>query len=451
MQHFDFDLFIIGAGSGGTRAARIAAQNGFKVGLAETRHLGGTCVNVGCIPKKLFSYAAHFNSDIEDAKGYGWNFKDKYFDWQTLCKNTKNEIKRLNGVYAQLLDQAGVHLFKGHASLKDRYHIIINDEQNNQHAISAKNILIATGGQPVRPSIKGHQYADISDSMFDMPHLPKRIAIIGGGYIAVEFASIFKGLGCEVSLLYRKDLFLRGFDDDLRYQLSQEMQRNNIDLRFLCNVEAIEKQSDGLHLKLNDGSQLLVDRVLYAIGRKANLINLGLEKAGVELNAKGAIQVNNHFQTNIENIYALGDVIGRVQLTPVAISEAMVFIDNLIHNTQNSLDYNDIATAVFSHPNMATVGLNEAEARKKYDHIDVYKSHFKPLRNTLANNEERVLIKLVVEKKTNKIVGAHMMGPDAGEIIQALAIAIKMGVKKSDLDATMAIHPTIAEELVTLR
>ncbi len=448
MNKFEYDLFVIGAGSGGVRAARMAALQGLKVGIAESQRLGGTCVNIGCIPKKLFSYAAHFGDDFDDARGYGWQFTQAKFNWDTLRKNKDKEIVRLNNIYQTILQSAGVELFKGHAFLQDHHHVAFKDQKT---LVRAKNILIATGSSPFKPEIEGHALGDVSDAMFDLASLPKHITIVGSGYIAVEFASIFKGLGCSVALLCRKEMFLRSFDHDISLHLAQSMRAHGIDIQFMTQLKAIQPQNDRLILQLNHDGLLSTDKVLFATGRKPYTQGIGLENVGVKLNDNGGVQVNEYFQTNVENIYAIGDVIDRVQLTPVAIQEAMIFVDNLVNHQQTPMNYQNIATAVFSNPNVASVGLSEKAARVEYAKIDIYQSTFKPLRNSLSGNQDTILIKLIVNQENDIVLGAHMVGPDAGEIIQGLAVAIRMGATKLDLDATMAIHPTTAEEFVTLR
>ncbi|MEM7072115.1 MAG: glutathione-disulfide reductase [Pseudomonadota bacterium] len=448
MPGFDDDLAVIGAGSGGVRAARMAAQAGLRVTIYEASKLGGTCVNLGCIPKKLLSYGAHYRDDFQDAAGFGWQVEQPRFDWARLIAAKDRELTRLNGIYASLLHGAGVKLIEGHATLHDPHTIHANGQTR-----SAQTILIATGGVPVKPSIPGHELGDVSDAMFSLPHLPAHIVVIGGGYIAVEFASIFRGLGSHVTQLYRGDLFLRNFDDDLRTHLADAMQSHGVDLRFGCKLTSINKgdSDQRLRLDLDDGTELIADRVLFATGRKPNTEKLGLEHAGIACTERGAIQVDSYFRTTAQNIYAIGDVIDRVQLTPVAINEAMLFVDNLIHKKARSMAYHNIATAVFSNPNLATVGLSEQQARNEFDSIDIFKTSFKPLRGTLSGNEGKVLLKLVVDRKSDRVLGAHMAGPDAGEVIQALAVAIKAGACKADFDQTVAIHPTSAEEFVTMR
>lgn len=444
---YDYDLFVIGAGSGGVRAARMASTNGAKVAIAEERHLGGTCVNIGCVPKKLFTYAAHVEEEVRDAAGYGWTVGAPSFDWATLRDNKTKEIERLNGIYAKLLDGAGVTLFEARATLVDPHTIQVGDE-----TVTAERILIAVGGRPNRPSEPGAEHGVVSDDMFYLDELPKRAVVAGGGYIAVEFAGILNGLGVETVQLYRGEMFLRGFDDDVRRHLAGEMVKKGVDLRFNTIIEKTEKRDDGtLVATLSDGSTLETDLILYAIGRSPNTDGLGLEAAGVETDAKGAIKVKDDYSTSQSNIYAIGDVIDRVQLTPVAIGEGMVFAFNTFKGESRKMNYSDIPTAVFSAPPIGTVGLTEAEAVEKYGEVDVYLSEFRPMKNTLSGNEERALMKLLVDVASDRVVGLHMIGPDAGEIAQGFGVAFRAGATKADFDATVGIHPTSAEEFVTMR
>lgn len=444
---YDYDLFVIGAGSGGVRAARMSAANGAKVAIAEERHLGGTCVNVGCVPKKLFTYAAHVPEEIEDAAGYGWTVGAGRFDWKTLVANKNAEIERLNGIYGKLLSNAGVTLYEARATLIDPHTIEVGGER-----VTAERILIAVGGRPNMPDEPGAELGVTSDEMFFLDELPKRAIVAGGGYIAVEFAGILKGLGVEVVQLYRSSLFLRGFDRDVRLHLAAEMRKKGIDLRFDTIISKTEKQADGsLAATLSDGSVLETDLILYAIGRSAYTEGLGLEAAGVETDRFGAIKVDADYRTSQPNIYALGDVIDRVPLTPVAIGEGMVFAFNTYAGQSRKLDYRDIPSAVFSAPTIGTVGLTEEEAVAEYGEIDVYMSEFRPMKHTLSGNQERALLKLLVDVKTDRVVGLHMVGPDAAEITQGFAVAFRAGATKADFDATVGIHPTSAEEFVTMR
>ena len=445
---YDFDLYVIGAGSGGVRAARFAAGFGAKVAVAESRYLGGTCVNVGCVPKKLLVYGAHFADDFEHASGFGWTPGEATFDWATLIANKDREINRLNGIYRNLLVNSGVALHEGHAKIVDPHTVEINGERH-----SAKHILIATGGWPVVPDIPGREHAISSNEAFFLKELPKRVLVVGGGYIAVEFAGIFQGLGAQTTLLYRGDLFLRGFDGAVRKHLQEELSKRGMDLQFNAGIERIEKLADGsLQATLTDGRELAADCVFYATGRRPMLDNLGLENTGVKLDAKGFVVVDELYQTTEPSILALGDVIGRVQLTPVALAEGMAVARRLFKPEQyHPVDYKMIATAVFSTPNIGTVGLSEEEARKAGFDVVVFESRFRPMKLTLTESQERTLMKLVVDGKTDKILGCHMVGPDAGEIVQGLAIALKAGATKRHFDETIGVHPTAAEEFVTMR
>jgi glutathione reductase (NADPH) len=445
---YDFDLFVIGAGSGGVRAARFAAGFGAKVAVAESRYLGGTCVNVGCVPKKLLVYGSHFADDFDQAEGFGWTAGKAQFDWQKLISNKNREIERLNGIYRKLLINSGVTLLEGHARLTDAHHVEINGQR-----FSAERILIATGGWPHIPEIPGREHAITSNEAFFLEQLPKRVLVVGGGYIAVEFAGIFNGLGADTSLLYRGDLFLRGFDKAVRTHLVQELTKRGLQLEFNTDIVRIDKQPDGsLLATLNDGRQLETDSIFYATGRRPMLDNLGLENTRVELNEKGYIDVNDNFETREPSILALGDVIGRVQLTPVATAEGMAVARRLFKPEEyRPVDYRHIPTAVFSQPNIGTVGLTEEQALENGQNVIVFESRFKPMKLTLTDSSEQTLMKLVVDAVTDRVLGAHMVGPDAGDIIQGLAIALKAGATKRLFDETIGVHPTSAEEFVTLR
>ncbi|WP_394558383.1 glutathione-disulfide reductase [Aquipseudomonas alcaligenes] len=445
---YEFDLFVIGAGSGGVRAARFAAGFGAKVAVAESRYLGGTCVNVGCVPKKFLVYGAHFAEDFEQASGFGWNSDEPTFDWPTLIANKNREIQRLNGIYRNLLVNSGVTLLEGHAKLLGPHEVEINGQRH-----SAKHILIATGGWPQVPDIPGKELAITSNEAFFLEQLPKRVLVVGGGYIAVEFASIFHGLGAQTSLLYRKDLFLRGFDGAVRKHLKEELEKKGLGLQFNTDIASIERQADGsLLATLRDGRQLETDCVFYATGRRPMLDNLGLETTGVKLNDQGFIAVNEQFETSEPSILALGDVVGRVQLTPVALAEGMAVARRLFKPEEyRPLDYSLIPTAVFSLPNIATVGLSEEQAREQGHEVTVFESRFRPMKLTLTESQERTLMKLVVDAKTDKVLGCHMVGPESGEIVQGLAVALKAGATKRIFDETLGIHPTAAEEFVTMR
>jgi glutathione reductase (NADPH) len=452
-MNFDYDLFVLGAGSGGVRASRISASYGAKVAVAESMFLGGTCVNVGCVPKKLFVYGSHFHEDFADAKNYGWQVEAEEFDWPVLRDNKTREIERLNGIYANLLDGAGVDLFEGHAQLVDANTIKIGDK-----TVTAKYILVATGGWPVVPDIPGKEHIITSNEAFYLPEFPKEITIVGGGYIAVEFAGIFAGLGAKTTLVYRGSMFLRGFDDSIRSFVKEEIEKKGIDLRFETNVTAIEKitgDDDAVRyqLDLTTGEQIQTDLVLYATGRKPKTANLGLEQAGVALGDNGQVLIDDYYQTNVDNIFAIGDVTDRIQLTPVAIEEGMCIANNLFtDNPKKHLDYRNIATAVFCQPNIGTVGLTEAEAL--VDHagdLDIFESRFKPMKHTISGRDEGTFLKMIVRRSDDVVLGIHMVGPDSGEIIQGLAVAMVAGATKAQFDATVGIHPTAAEEFVTLR
>ena len=446
MDKFDYDLFVIGAGSGGVRAARMASSFGAKVAITEDRYLGGTCVNVGCVPKKLLVYASHFSEDFENAKGFGWTLGASNFNWQELIKNKNTEIARLNGVYGKILDSAGVELIEGHAALIDAHTVAVNDKH-----YSAERILIATGGWPSIPDIPGKEHIISSNEVFFLETLPEKIIIVGGGYIAVEFAGIFNGLGVDTTLLYRGPLFLRGFDQDVRKFLAAEMQKKGITLKFENNIDAIEKIDGQLQATLTDKSTLLADQIMYATGRKPKTEGMGIETLGITLDKNAAIVVNDQYQTNIPSIYALGDVTNRINLTPVALAEGMFLARMLYHNESSPVEYENIPTCVFSQPNIGTVGLTEEAAKEKYKQIDIYQSSFTPMKHTLSGDDEQTFMKLIVDKGSDLVVGVHMVGPDAGEIIQGIGIAMKAGAKKADFDKTIGIHPTTAEEFVTMR
>jgi glutathione reductase (NADPH) len=446
---YDFDLFVIGAGSGGVRAARFAAGFGARVAVAESRYLGGTCVNVGCVPKKLLVYGAHFADEFEQASGFGWTLGGKPdFDWATLISNKNREIQRLNGIYRNLLVNSGVTLLESHAKVVDPHHVEVDGK-----TYSAEHILIATGGWPQIPEIPGHEHAINSNQAFFLKELPKRVLVVGGGYIAVEFASIFNGLGADTTLLYRGELFLRGFDGAVRKHLKEELSKSGINLQFKADIVRIDKQADGsLQATLKDGRVLDTDCVFYATGRRPMLDNLGLENTKVALDERGFIAVDDQFQTAEPSILALGDVIGRVQLTPVALAEGMAVARRLFKPEQyRPVDYQHIPTAVFSLPNIGTVGLTEEQARDAGHKVAIFQSDFKPMKLTLTSSQERTLMKLVVDADSDKVLGCHMVGPDAGEIVQGLAVALKAGATKRIFDDTLGVHPTAAEEFVTMR
>jgi glutathione reductase (NADPH) len=450
MESTSCDLFVIGGGSGGVRAARMAAQRGVRVLLAEAAALGGTCVNVGCIPKKLYSYAAHFAQEFEAAAGFGWDTGQPRFDWSRLKTNRAREITRLNGVYAKLLSGAGVELVRGWAEPVGPHRVQVKTETGDQ-VFDARHILIATGGTPSVPFFPGHEHVVSSDSMFDLDPFPQRLLVVGGGYIACEFASIFNGLGSKVTQLYRGPRVLRGFDDDIRVFIEQEMRKHGVDLHTSADVEAIEQTADGLRALLTDGRTVMADTVLYATGRVPNVNGLGLEAVGVKQGKGGAIEVNAQYQTSVPSIHAIGDVTSRIQLTPVALGEAMALVDHLFGKGERKMGYDFIPTAVFTHPNIGTVGLSEAQAREQFGQVTVFRSEFTPLKNTLGGSSERTLMKLVVDSASDRVVGLHMVGPDAGEVVQGFAVALKAGATKAVFDSTIGIHPTAAEEFVTMR
>ncbi len=453
MTAFDFDLFVVGGGSGGVRAARMAAQRGTRVAVAEaggTDSLGGTCVNVGCIPKKLYSYAAHFAESFEESHGFGWEGDAPRLNWATLKANRRKEISRLNGVYLNLLVGAGVQVFNGHATLVDGHTV-----QMNGATLTARYILIATGGKPQVPNVEGCELVVTSNDMFDLDPFPARLLVVGGGYIACEFASIFNGLGSRVTQLYRGEQVLRGFDEEVRHFIAGEMTKTGIDLRLKADVASIKRTAEGLLVSLNNGEALMADQVLYATGRIPNVDAMGLKAAGVTQGEDGAILVDDHYQTNLPSVFALGDVTSRIQLTPVALGEAMVLVDHLFGppegKAKRSMSYQFIPTAVFTHPNIGTVGYSEADARKTFGDVTIYRSEFKALKHTLSGSTERTLMKLVVETTTDRVVGIHMVGPEAGEVVQGFAVALKAGATKAVFDSTIGIHPTAAEEFVTMR
>jgi glutathione reductase (NADPH) len=443
---FDFDLFVIGAGSGGVRAARMAAGMGARVAVAEDRYLGGTCVNAGCIPKKLYAFAAHYRHDFADSAGFGWKTTRHDFDWVTLRDNKSKEIQRLNTIYRQILDKAGARIIRGRATITGPNAVTVDN-----HTYSAKYILVATGGWPFVPDLPGSQHGLTSNDIFDLPALPQRILVVGGGYIAVEFAGIFAGLGSVVTLAYRGKEVLRHFDQDLRRRFMLEAE-HDMTLRMETDVIAIENAPNGqLRVTFENGEQAETDVVLFATGRKANTHGLGLENTVVITNPDGSIRVDADFRTAEPSIYAIGDVVGRMALTPVALAEGMLVANHLFGDGKRVLSYDNIPTAIFSHPNLATVGLTEEEARERYTDIAVYESDFRHLRHTLSGNPERTYMKVITDVTTDKVLGMHMMGADAGEIIQGFATAMICGLTKSQLDATIGIHPTAAEEFVTMR
>ena len=446
MPEYDYDFFVIGGGSGGVRGARIAAALGARVGLAEEKYLGGTCVNVGCVPKKLFSYASHFHEDFEDAAGFGWTVGESRFDWATLRENKDVEIQRLNRIYGRILERVDVEIFAERAVVAGPHTVVMGERR-----VSARHILVAVGGRPWLPEFAGSEHVLVSDDLFALDKLPKSLVVAGGGYIACEFASIFNGLGVHVDLVYRGDKLLRGFDEDVRNHLAREMRKKGVHIHFNAAFESVEKTANGVQVNLTDGEHCPAEAALFAVGRRPYVAGLGLESAGVELADNGAILVDEEFRTTCSSIYAVGDVIDRVQLTPVALAEGMYVARKLFGGPAQQLSYDNIATAVFTHPNIGTVGLSEADARAKYGKLRLYKSTFKPMQHTLSGRDEKTFMKLIVDDATDRVVGAHMVGPDAGEIIQGIAVALTCGATKAQFDATIGIHPTAAEEFVTMR
>jgi len=443
----DVDFFVIGGGSGGVRAARFAAGYGARVAIAESGRLGGTCVNVGCIPKKLFSYAAHFRDDFHDAVDFGWTLGEAHFDWPTLVANKDREITRLNGVYERLLVNAGVEILRGHAHLVDAHTVEVDGTRT-----SAKTILVATGSWPQIPEIPGADLAITSNEVFALERLPRRAVVIGGGYIALEFASIFQGLGVETTLAYRGPRLLRHFDAALGERIAAELAKKGIRVRLNAAPVSIARAGDGaLDAALGDGTRVAADLVLFATGRVPNTRALRLETAGVACDAQGGIVVDRMLKSSVDSIYAIGDVANQHNLTPVATAEGMAVARTLFNNEPTAMDYENIATAVFTNPNLATVGLSEAAARERFGTVDVYQTSFRALKHTLGEHDEQLFMKLVVDPASTRVVGAHMIGPDAGEIIQGIAIAVKLGATKAQFDATVGIHPTAAEEFVTMR
>jgi glutathione reductase (NADPH) len=447
-RSFDYDLFVIGAGSGGVRAARVAAKHGAKVAVAEEYRVGGTCVIRGCVPKKLLVYASKFAEEFEDAVGFGWTSEKVSFDWATLIANKDREIDRLNKAYVRNLESAGAELILERSVLEDRHTVRLASGLK----VTAKTILIAAGASPFVPRhLPGHELAITSNEAFHLESLPARMVIVGGGYIAVEFAGIFHGLGVETVLVHRGEQILRGFDDDLRHHLAAEMTRKGVEIRTQADVAKIERSGDGVRVTLNDGTGYGAGQIMFATGRIPNVIDLGLDKAGVELTPHYAVKVDEYSRSSLDNIYAVGDVTNRLNLTPVAIREGQAFADTVFGGKDVKVDHAMVPTAVFSQPEIGTVGLTEAAARKHHTVIDIYRSTFKPMKHTLSGRDERMLMKLVVDAATDRVLGCHICGPDAGEMAQLLGIAVKMGAKKADFDATMAVHPTAAEELVTMR
>jgi len=446
---YDYDLFVIGAGSGGVRAARIAAGYGARVAVAEEYRVGGTCVIRGCVPKKLLVYASKFSEEIEDAVGFGWTPGGASFDWPTLIANKDKEIDRLNGIYLRNLKNSGVETIQSRAEFIDAHTLKLVDEDRS---VTAERILIATGATPfLDPTVTGIEHAITSNEAFHLDTLPERVIVAGGGYIAVEFAGIFHGLGAQTTLIYRGEEILRGFDDDVRTLLHEEMAKKGITVITEDRMTDIQKTDAGLIAATDAGRTLEADQIMYAIGRRPNTAGLGLENTGVTMNDNGGVPVDAYSTTNIAHIFAVGDVTDRIALTPVAIREGHAFADTVYGGRDVTVDHSDIATAVFSQPEIGTVGLTQAEAQAAHDVVDIYKSTFRPMKHTLSGRDERMLMKLIVDGDTDKVLGCHILGPDAGELAQAIGITIKMGATKADFDATMAVHPTAAEELVTMR
>ena len=456
MATYDNDLFVIGGGSGGVRAARFAAQRGARVALAESARMGGTCVNVGCIPKKLYSYSAEYAQGFAESAGFGWRLPGSpMLDWERLKANRAQEIARLNGIYEGLMHGAQVQRLQGHARLIDAHTVQVEQDGGGTTRHSARHILIATGSRPFVPELPGRELVLTSDDMFDLPRFPQRLVVVGGGYIGCELASIFHGLGAAVTLIYRGEQILRGFDDEVREFAAQEMRKAGVQLLLQSDVVSIEAAGAARRVQLNDGTVLEADVVLYATGRQAQTEGLGLAALGVRQSGNGAIEVDAEFATSVPGIYAIGDVVGRLELTPVALAEAMVLVDQLLGPAPGQqprrMDYRNIPTAVFTHPPIGTVGLTETQARQQLGAIRVFRSDFRALKHTLSGSHERTLVKLIVDAASDRVVGLHMVGADAGEIVQGFAVALQCGATKAQFDATLGIHPTSAEEFVTLR
>jgi glutathione reductase (NADPH) len=448
MSGFDYDLFVIGAGSGGVRAGRIAARYGAKVAVAEEYRVGGTCVIRGCVPKKLFVYASKFAEEFEDAVGFGWTSEKVSFDWATLLANKDKEIDRLNRAYIRNLEAAGAELIQERAVVEGSNTVALASGRK----VTARYILVATGAAPFVPRhLPGHEFAITSNEAFHLERLPARIVIVGGGYIGVEFAGIFSGLGVETVLVCRGEQILRGFDDEIRNHLAAEMKKKGIEIRTRTDIARIERSGDGVRITMNDGTGFGAGQIMFATGRIPNVLGLGLDRVGVDMTPHMAIKVDAYSQSTVPSIYAVGDVTNRVNLTPVAIREGHAFADTVFGGKDVKVDHSLVPTAVFSQPEIGTVGLTEEQARQGFRAVDVYKTSFRPMKHTLSGRDERMLMKLVVDGESDRVLGCHICGPDAGEMAQLLGIAVRMGAKKSDFDATMAVHPTAAEELVTMR
>ena len=452
MDSFDCDLLVVGAGSGGVRAARMAAARGVRVIVAEGGALGGTCVNLGCIPKKLYSYAAHYAELFEESAGFGWTLGEPAFDWALLKSRRSAEITRLNGIYEGLLRNAGAQLVRGWARLVDPHTVAVRAADGTEQTFTAKHILLATGGRPQAPQGPGADLAVTSDDMFDLDPFPRRLVVVGAGYIACEFASIFAGLGSEVTLVHRGPRLLRGFDEEVAAFAAAEMQKKGLTVRLNATVTGVRALGGAQVVTLSDGGTVEADVVLHATGRMPFTEGLGLEALGITLTAEGTVQVDEGFRTAVHSVYALGDLVGHKALTPVALAEAMVLVDRLFGDgTRPPLDYETIATAVFTHPNIGTVGMSEERARKQHGDIRVFRSEFKALKHTLSGSTERTLMKVVVDAATDRVLGMHMVGADAGEVVQGFAVAVQAGLTKAQVDRTLGIHPTVAEEFVTMR
>jgi glutathione reductase (NADPH) len=448
VSSYDYDLFVIGAGSGGVRAGRLAAELGAKVGIAEEYRVGGTCVIRGCVPKKLLVYGSRYAAALADATGFGWRYEALHFDWPTLIGNVHREVDRLNGAYTRTLEKAGVGVMLARARLEDPHTVRI---AGRDAPVRAKTILIATGGHPAIPKLQGAEHFITSNECFQLERLPESIAIVGAGYIGMEFASIFAGLGVKVSVIHRGEQILRDFDGDLRDGLAETMRRHGVDIRVNTELERIDKEGDGFRILFKRGDSLQAGLVMAATGRLPNTVGLGLEQAGVELGWNGHVVVDEYSRSSVENIYAVGDVTDRVNLTPVAIHEATAFSETVFNDKPTPVDHTTIPTAVFSDPEIGTVGLSEEAAREMGHVVDIYKSAFRPMKYTLPGREERMLMKLVVDMASDKVLGVHILGPDAAEMVQLAAVALRLGATKAQFDATMPLHPSAAEELVTMR